>query len=153
MIHESAVIEHGVQVGEGTNIWRWTHVCKYARIGKDCTIGEGVYIGEGVVIGDRCRVQNGAKLYHGVTIEDDVFIGPDVVTTNDIYPELPVGDWKERFRETKIHSRASIGANATIICGVTIHQNSMVGAGSVVTNDVAAGTVVVGNPARKIKNK
>lgn len=152
MIHNTAIVETD-QIGEGTNVWAYTHISKYARIGKDCTIGEHVFIGEGVVIGDRCRIQNGALLYKGVTIEDDVLIGPGVVTTNDYFPELPVGDWSERFKETKIHSRASIGANATIICGVTIHQNSMVGAGSVVTKDVAAGTVVVGNPARKLKDK
>jgi UDP-2-acetamido-3-amino-2,3-dideoxy-glucuronate N-acetyltransferase len=152
MIHEKAIVETD-QIGEGTKIWANTHICKYARIGKECTIGENVFIGEGVVIGDRCRIQNGALIYSGVTIEDDVLIGPGVVTTNDYYPELPVGDWSERFKKTFIHSRASIGANATIICGVTIHQNSMVGAGSVVTKDLAAGTVVVGNPARKLKDK
>lgn len=153
MIHDTAVVEQTAEIGEGTNVWRWTHIGKHVKIGKDCTIGENVYIGDGVTIGDGCRIQNGALIYSGVTIENDVFIGPGVVTTNDIYPELPVGDWSERFRETKIHSRVSIGANATIICGVTIHQNSMIGAGSVVTKDVPASAIVVGNPAKVIKQK
>ncbi len=152
MIHSTSIVETD-QIGEGTKVWAFTHISKYARIGKDCTIGEGVFIGEGVVIGDRCRIQNHAILYTGVTIEEDVLIGPGVVTTNDIFPELPVGDWKHRFKETHIHSKVSIGANSTIICGVTIHQNSMIGAGSVVTKDVPAGAVVYGNPAKVRRQK
>lgn len=153
MIHATAIVEHGAEIGEGTNVWAHTHIRRGAKIGKDCTIGENVYIDTDVVIGDNCRIQNGALIYKGVTMGSDVFIGPGVVTTNDIFPELPVGDWSERFRETQIHNRVSIGANSTIICGVTIKQNSMVGAGSVVTKDVEAGSIVAGNPAKLIRYK
>lgn len=124
-----------------------------AVIGEDCTIGENVFIGIGVKIGRGCRIQNGVQIYSGVTIGDDCLIGPGVVTTNDHYPELPVGDWSKRFRETKIGSRVSVGANATIICGITLGDNCMVGAGAVVTKDVKPATIVVGNPAKLLKVK
>lgn len=145
MIHELASNETR-HIGEGTKVWRWSHVCKDAVIGRDCTVGEHVYIGEKVVIGDRCRIQNHAIIYTGVTIGNDTLIGPGVVTTNDHYPELPVGDWSGRFRETKIGNNVSIGANSTIICGVTIGNNVMIGAGSVVTKDIPDNSVGWGNP-------
>jgi len=152
MIHPTAIIED-CEIGEGTNVWAFTHICKGAKIGKDCTIGEGVYIGPDVIIGDRCRIQSHALLYTGVEMGNDVFIGPGVVTTNDHYPELPVGDWSERFMKTIIEDKASIGANATIVCGIIIAENSMVGAGSVVTTFVSKNQIVVGNPAKHLKWK
>lgn len=150
MLHLTAIIE--CKIPESTNVWAFTHIM-LADIGERCTIGEHVFIGSGVKIGDGCRIQNGALLYSGVTMGDDCLIGPGVVTTNDHYPELPVGDWKDRFRTTKIGNQVSIGANATIVCGVTLGDNCMVGAGAVVTKDVKANTIVVGNPARVLRIK
>lgn len=147
MIHERAIVETD-DIGEGTNVWANTHIRKGAKIGKGCTIGENVYIDEGVVIGDRCRIQNGALIYKGVTMGNDVMIAPGVVTTNDIFPELPVGDWSERFRETIIKDKVSIGANSTIVCGITIEKDTMIGAGSVVTKSTKEGGIYYGNPAK-----
>lgn len=150
--HETAIVETDAEnIGEGTKIWAFVHICKNAKIGKNCTIGEGVYIGSGVIIGDNSRIQNRALLYTGVEIGEDVFIGPGVVTTNDFFPTLPVGDWSERFKKTIIKNKASIGANSTIVCGVTIGESSMAGAGSVITKDMEDGYLYFGNSAKKIK--
>jgi len=137
-------------IGDGTKIWAFSHVCENASIGKGCTVGEGVYIGPGVKIGDRCKIQNHALIYKGVEIEDEVFIGPNVVTTNDIMPRA-VGEWDDRFRPTFIRKGASVGANSTIVCGVTLGENCMVAAGSVVTSDVMPSSLVKGNPARHVR--
>jgi UDP-2-acetamido-3-amino-2,3-dideoxy-glucuronate N-acetyltransferase len=139
------------KIGQNTKVWHHSHIGKNGVVGNDCTIGECVFI-DGI-IGDRCRVQNGALIYKGVTIGNDTFIGPGVVTTNDIFPELPVGDWSHRFKETKIGSNVSIGANATIICGITIEDNVMIGAGSVVTKDCKKNGIYAGNPAKLIRYK
>ena len=147
MIHKTAIVESD-NIGEGTNIWANSHICKDVKIGISCTIGENVYIGKGVIIGDRCRIQNGALIYEGVTLGNDVFIAPGVVTTNDIFPELPVGDWSERFRQTIIQDNVSIGANSTIVCGITLEKDTMIGAGSVVTKSTKEGGVYYGNPAK-----
>ena len=151
MLHPTAIIE--TEIPASTNVWAFTHISKGAKIGEDCTIGEGVYIGEGVVIGDRCRIQNGALIYKGVTIGNDVLIAPGVVTTNDYFPTLPIGDWSARFKETTIEDNVSVGANATIICGVRLGRGCMVGAGSVVTKSVSSNTIVVGNPAEHLRWK
>ena len=143
--HETSIVETET-IGAGTKIWSFSHVCKNAKIGKNCVIGENVYIGPNVVIGDNVKIQNGSLIYEGVTLEDDVFIGPNVVTTNDIRPKSS-GDWTDRFRKTLIKKGASIGANSTIICGNTVGENSLVGAGSVVTKDVMKNSLVYGNPA------
>lgn len=147
MRHETAIIETD-NIGEGTKIWAFCHICKGAQIGKNCTIGEGVYIGPNVIIGDGCRIQNRALIYEGVTIGNYVFIGPGVVTTNDICPTLANDDWSDRFRSTFIQDNVSIGANCTIICGITIGYCAQIGAGSVVTKDVAPNVLIYGNPAR-----
>jgi len=146
MIHESAYIEDA-EIGEGTNIWHFVHVRKGAKIGKNCNIGKGAYIDINVKIGDNCKLQNFATLYDGVTIGNDVFIGPHVCFTNDIFPRTSI--WTDdRLVKTLVKDGASIGANATIIAGVTIGNNAMVGAGSVVTKNVPDYALVVGNPAK-----
>ncbi len=148
--HETSIIDEDCEIGEGTKVWAFSHVMRGSRIGKNCVIGEGVHIGNNVIVGDNCKIQNHAILYEGVILGDNVFIGPNVVTTNDIQPEA-LGDWKDRFKATVFENNSSIGANSTIICGVTIKSSSLVGAGSVVTKDVETNTVVVGNPAKFLR--
>jgi len=159
-IHDTVIVENEVvdyfdqvqgerympDIGNGTKIWAFSHICKGAKIGKNCVIGEGVYIGPNVEIGDNVKIQNHALIYEGVTIEDDVFIGPNVVTTNDIMPRAK-GDWKDRFCETVFKRGCSIGANSTIVCDIEIGENSMIGAGSVVTKWVGSNELWFGNPA------
>lgn len=148
MIHESAYVEDA-EIGDGTDIWHFVHVRKGAKIGKNCNIGKGVYVDLNVVIGDNCKIQNFATIYQGVTISNDVFIGPHVCFTNDIRPRAFMwGD--NRLVKTVVKNGASIGANATIIAGVTIGEYAMVGAGSVVTKDVPDYGLVVGNPAKVV---
>lgn len=146
MIHPTAIIE--TEIPENTNVWAHTHIGKGAKIGENCTIGENVFIDKDVIIGDRCRIQNGTLIYKGVEIGNDVLIGPGVVTTNDFFPTLPVDDWSHRFKKTIIKDNVSIGANSTIICGVTINKKTLIGAGSVVTKDTIENSVIFGNPAK-----
>jgi acetyltransferase-like isoleucine patch superfamily enzyme len=135
------------EIGDGTKIWHFAHVRDKARIGKNCNIGKSAYIDTGVNIGDNVKIQNFVSVYHGVKIEDDVFIGPSVTFTNDLYPRTFI--WNEdKVGHTVIRKGASIGANATIVCGVTIGEYAMVGAGSVVTKDVPPFCLFYGNPAK-----
>ena len=145
-VHPTAIVEDGAMIGEGTRIWHFAHIRKGAIIGKNCNIGKDVYIDVNVHIGNNVKIQNGVSVYRGVTIEDDVFLGPHAVFTNDLYPRSFNKDWK--VIPTLVKKGASIGANATIICGVIIGEYSMVGAGSVVTRDVPPHGLVYGNPAR-----
>lgn len=145
-IHPTAVVEDDVEIGEGTRIWHFVHVRKGARIGRNCTIGKGVYIDVGVKIGNNVKIQNFASVYRGVTIEDDVFIGPHATFTNDLYPRSFNRKWQ--VIPTIVRKGASIGANATIVCGIIIGEYAMVGAGAVVTKDVPPFGLVYGNPAR-----
>jgi len=147
MIHESAYVEENVEIGDGTNIWHFVHVRKNARIGSKCNIGKSVFIDTNVIIGDNVKIQNFATLYHGLTVGNDVFIGPHVCFTNDLYPRAKIWD-DNRLVETKVMDGASIGANSTIVAGVTIGRYALVGAGAVVTKDVPDHALVVGNPAR-----
>lgn len=146
--HPTAVIDEGASIGEGTKIWHFSHVCSTAVIGKNCSFGQNVYVGPGVVIGDNVRVQNGVSLYEGVVVEDYCFIGPHAVFTNDRYPRA-AGPWK--LEQTFLKRGASVGANATILCGVTLGEFSMVGCGSVVIRSVHDANLVAGNPAVFIK--
>jgi len=145
MIHETAIVEDAV-IGEGTNIWHFVHVRDKAVIGKNCNIGKGVYVDTEVVIGDNCKVQNFVSIYKGVTIGNDVFVGPHVCFTNDVNPRSAIWD-ENRLVSTKICDGASLGANSTILAGITIGRYAMVGAGAVVTKDVPDFGLVYGNPA------
>ena len=145
--HETAVVDDGAEIGDDTKIWHFVHVRGGSKIGKSCIIGKGCYIDTGVKIGDRVKIQNLVSVYNGVTIEDEVFVGPHAVFTNDLTPRA-VGDWE--IVETLVKKGASIGANATIVCGTTIGEYAMVGAGAVVTKDVPAHALVVGVPAKII---
>lgn len=150
-VHESSYVDDGVQIGEGTKIWHFCHIQKGARIGKNCNIGQNVYIGSNVVIGDNVKIQNNVSVYEGVTIEDDVFLGPSCVFTNDLMPRAKYPKGHTNFLKTLVKKGASIGANATIVCGNTIGENAMVGAGAVVTHDVKSNCLVVGVPAKETK--
>lgn len=145
-VHPTAEVEEGVTLGEGTRVWHQAHIRRNAVIGGDCNLGKNVFVDEGVVIGDRVKIQNNVSVYHGVELADDVFVGPSAVFTNDLRPRAASTDWK--VSTTVVHRGASIGANATIVCGNQIGSCAMVGAGSVVTRDVAPYQLVVGNPAR-----
>ena len=147
-IDPTAEVSPEASIGEGTSIWNWTKVRESARIGNGVSIGQHCYIDHGVVIGDRCKLQNGVNVYNGDTIGDEVFVGPSVTFTNDLRPRA-IGDWE--VVPTYVGDGASIGANATILCGVEIGQRAMVGAGSVVVKDVPPGAIVVGNPAQVIQ--
>lgn len=146
-VHSLAVVEEGADLGDRTRVWHFAHVRRGARIGQDCNIGKDVYVDTGVVLGDGCKVQNGANLYKGLVVGDRVFIGPHAQFTNDLSPRAWL--WSDdRLVRTVVEEGASIGANATVVCGVRIGRYAMVGAGSVVTRDVPAHGLVAGNPAR-----
>jgi len=146
-VHESAVIDEGVYLGENTKVWHHTHVSAGAQVGANCVLGQNVFVAPGVEIGSGVRIQNNVSVYSGVRLEDDVFVGPSAVFTNVKTPRSHVNR-KEEFGETHVGKRATIGANATIVCGVTIGHHALIGAGSVVTHDVAPYRIVHGNPAR-----
>jgi UDP-2-acetamido-3-amino-2,3-dideoxy-glucuronate N-acetyltransferase len=148
-IHPTAIIDEGARIGEGTRIWHWVHICAGARIGRNCSFGQNVFVGNDVVIGDNVKVQNNVSIYDAVTLEDDVFCGPSMVFTNVINPRSAVSR-KHEYRRTIVRRGASIGANATILCGHEIGEYAFVGAGAVVTKDVPAYALVVGTPARRI---
>ena len=146
--HDSAIIDAGAQIGEGTRIWHWTHVCAGAMIGARCSLGQNVFVANKVVIGNNVRIQNNVSVYDDVTLEDDVFCGPSMVFTNVINPRSHVPR-KDEYLATVVRRGATIGANATVICGHTIGEYAFIGAGAVVTRDVPPGVIVRGNPARE----
>jgi len=146
--HATAVIDEGAIVGEGSRIWHFSHLMKGCKIGNNCTIGQNVFIASSVVLGNNVKVQNNVSLYDGVACEDDVFLGPSCVFTNVINPRSAVSR-KDAFKKTIIKKGATIGANATVLCGITINEFSFIGAGAVVTKDVAAYALVTGNPAKQ----
>lgn len=146
-IHPSAEVSAKATIGKGTRIWNQVQVRENAIIGEDCILSKDVYIDAGVFIGARVKIQNGISVYHGVTVEDDIFLGPHMVFINDRYPRSFNLDWQTS--EALVKKGASIGANATIVCGITLGEYCMVGSGAVVTKDVPAFALVVGKPARK----
>jgi len=147
--HSSALVDEGSIIGDGTRIWHFSHIMSGCVIGDRCNIGQNVFIGHGVVLGQNVKVQNNVSIYNGVVCEDDVFLGPSMVFTNVINPRSFI-DRKHEIRQTVVRRGASIGANATIICGTEIGQYAFVGAGAVVTVSVPAYALVVGNPSQQI---
>ena len=147
-VHETATIDEPCHLGEGTKIWHYTHVMAGARIGARCNIGQNVYVDHEVVIGDGCKVQNNVSVYKGVTLEDGVFCGPSMVFTNVMNPRAFI-ERKHEFRPTLVQRGATLGANCTIVCGVTIGRYALIGAGSVITRDVPDYAMVYGVPGRQ----
>lgn len=145
-IHPTAEVSGKARIGGGTKVWHYCQIRERASIGKNCNFGKGVYVDLDVIIGNNVKVQNRVNIYHGVVIEDDVFLGPSMTFTNDLYPRSFIDDFT--VQKTLVKKGASIGANATVLCGVTIGRYSLVGAGAVVTTDVPDHALVVGNPAR-----
>ena len=145
-VHPSAEVEDGARIGPGTKVWHLAHVRSTARVGAGCVLGRNVYVDADVVVGDLVKIQNNVSIYQGVTLEDEVFVGPCAVFTNDLRPRAQNPDWQ--VTPTLVRRGASIGANATIVCGVEVGSYAMVAAGAVVTRDVAPYQLVAGNPAR-----
>ena len=148
-IHSTAIVDDGAQVGDGTRIWHWVHICGGARIGKNCSFGQNVFVGNDVVIGNNVKVQNNVSIYDTVTLEDDVFCGPSMVFTNVYNPRSAV-ERKNEYRGTLVERGATLGANCTVVCGITIGKYAFIGAGSVINRDVAPYSLMVGVPARQI---
>ena len=148
-IHPTAIVDAGAQLGVGTRVWHFAHVSAGARIGAGCSLGQGVYVGNDVTIGDNVKVQNHVSVYDSVTLEDDVFCGPSMVFTNVHNPRSTVPR-KHEYRRTLVRQGATLGANCTVVCGVTIGRHAFIGAGAVVSRDVADFALVVGVPARRI---
>jgi UDP-2-acetamido-3-amino-2,3-dideoxy-glucuronate N-acetyltransferase len=148
-VHDSAIVDEGAQIGEGSRVWHFAHVCAGARIGREVSLGQGVFVANRVVIGDHCKVQNNVSVYDNVTLEDGVFCGPSMVFTNVHNPRARV-ERKDEYRNTLVREGATLGANCTIVCGVTIGAYAFVAAGAVVTADVPDFALVAGVPARRI---
>ena len=148
-IHPSAIVDDGAQLGVGCRVWHFVHICAGARIGAGCSFGQNVFVGNDVTIGANVKVQNNVSVYDAVTLEDDVFCGPSMVFTNVYNPRAAVAR-KDQYRRTLVRQGATLGANCTVVCGVTIGQHAFVGAGAVVQRDVPAHALVVGVPARRI---
>jgi UDP-2-acetamido-3-amino-2,3-dideoxy-glucuronate N-acetyltransferase len=147
-VHESSYVDEPCAIGEGTKIWHFSHVMKDSVIGRNCNLGQNVLVSSGVHMGDNCKIQNNVSLYTGVVLEDHVFCGPSMVFTNVVNPRSEVIR-KDEYKRTLVKRGASIGANATIVCGVTIGSYAFIGAGSVVTHDVPDFALLMGNPARR----
>jgi UDP-2-acetamido-3-amino-2,3-dideoxy-glucuronate N-acetyltransferase len=147
--HPTAIIDDGASIGDHTRIWHWVHVSAGATVGRGCSLGQGVFIGNRVVIGANCKIQNHVSIYDNVTLEDDVFCGPSMVFTNVINPRSHVPR-RHEYRDTLVKRGATLGANATIVCGVTIGEYAFVAAGAVITRDVKPYALMAGVPARQI---
>lgn len=145
--HDTAIIDPGARIGQGTRIWHWVHICSEAVIGKHCSLGQNVYIGNDVVVGDGVKIQNNVSVYDRVVLEDEVFCGPSMVFTN-VYNPRAAFPRKDQYRRTLVRRGATLGANCTIVCGVTIGEHAFIGAGAVVTADVPDFALMLGVPAR-----
>jgi UDP-2-acetamido-3-amino-2,3-dideoxy-glucuronate N-acetyltransferase len=146
--HPSAIVDEGAQIGEGSRVWHFVHVCAGAHIGQGVSLGQGVFVGNKVVIGDRCKIQNNVSVYDNVILEEGVFCGPSMVFTN-VYNPRSLIERKDQYRDTLVKKGATLGANCTIVCGVTIGEYAFVGAGAVVNKDVPAYALMVGVPAKQ----
>jgi UDP-2-acetamido-3-amino-2,3-dideoxy-glucuronate N-acetyltransferase len=148
-VHPSAVVDDGAQIGDDSRVWHFVHVCAGARVGRGVSLGQNVFVAAGAVVGDRCKVQNNVSIYDGVTLEEGVFCGPSMVFTNVHNPRALI-ERKAEYRATTVRRGATLGANCTVLCGVTIGEFAFVGAGAVVLRDVPAYALVVGVPARQV---
>jgi UDP-2-acetamido-3-amino-2,3-dideoxy-glucuronate N-acetyltransferase len=148
VIHPSAIIDNGAQIGDETRVWHWTHISAGARIGTGCSFGQNVFVGNEVIIGNNVKVQNNVSIYDAVTIEDDVFCGPSIVFTNVLNPRSAVPRKKE-YRKTLVKKGATLGANCTIICGITVGDYAFIGAGALVNKDVPSYALMIGVPAKQ----
>ena len=148
-IHETAIVDEGAQIGEGSRVWHWAHVCGGAKIGEGVSLGQNVFVGNKVSIGDRCKIQNNVSVYDNVTLEEGVFCGPSMVFTN-VYNPRSLIERKSEYLDTLIKKGATLGANCTIVCGVTIGEYAFVGAGAIINKDVPAYALMVGVPAKQI---
>ena len=148
-VHESAIVDDGAKIGNDTRVWHFVHVCSGAQIGEGCSLGQNVFVGNKVTIGNNVKVQNNVSVYDNVHIEDDVFCGPSMVFTN-VYNPRSFIERKTEYRDTLVKKGATLGANCTIVCGVTIGEYSLVGAGAVINKDVPAFALMVGVPAKQI---
>lgn len=148
-VHPSAIVDDGAQIGDGSRVWHFVHVCSGARIGKNVSLGQNVFVGNKVVIGDNCKIQNNVSVYDNVTLEEGVFCGPSMVFTN-VYNPRSLVERKNEYRDTLVMKGATLGANCTIVCGVSIGEFAFIGAGAVVNHDVAAFALMAGVPARQI---
>jgi UDP-2-acetamido-3-amino-2,3-dideoxy-glucuronate N-acetyltransferase len=147
--HPSAIVDDGAQIGEGSRVWHFVHVCGGARIGQCVSLGQNVFVGNKVTIGDRCKIQNNVSVYDDVTLEEGVFCGPSMVFTN-VYNPRSLIERKDEYRNTLVKKGATLGANCTIVCGITVGEFAFIGAGAVVNKDVPAYALMVGVPARQI---
>ena len=148
-VHETAIVDDGAQIGDDTRIWHWVHVCGKAVIGKQCSLGQNVFVGNRVEIGNNVKIQNNVSVYDNVTLEDDVFCGPSMVFTNVYNPRSAISR-KGEYKTTIVRQGATLGANATIVCGHTIGAYAFIGAGAVVNKDVKSHALMVGVPARQV---
>jgi len=148
-IHPSAIVDEGAQIGEGSRVWHFAHVCGGAKIGKGVSLGQNVFVGNKVTIGDRCKVQNNVSIYDNVTLEEGVFCGPSMVFTN-VYNPRALIERKAEYRDTLIKKGATLGANCTIVCGVTVGEYAFIGAGAVINTNVRPYALMVGVPAKQI---
>lgn len=148
-VHETAIVDPGAKIGDGTRIWHWVHICGGAEIGEACSLGQNVYVGNRVRIGNNVKIQNNVSVYDNVTLEDDVFCGPSMVFTNVYNPRSAVSR-KDEYRDTLVKQGATLGANCTIVCGVTLGRYSFIAAGAVVNRNVADYALMAGVPARQI---
>ena len=149
IIHPTAIIDKGAQIGEGSRIWHWVHICGGAKIGRDCSFGQNVFVGNRVVIGNNVRVQNNVSVYDNVTLEDDVFCGPSMVFTNVYNPRSAVSR-KDEYRNTLVKRGVTLGANCTVVCGATIGEYAFVAAGAVINRNVKPYALMAGVPAKQI---
>lgn len=148
-VHETAIVDEGASIGNGSRVWHWVHVCGGAKIGRSVSLGQNVFVGSKVSIGDSCKIQNNVSVYDNVTLEEGVFCGPSMVFTN-VYNPRSLIERKDEYRDTLVRKGATLGANCTIVCGVTIGEYAFVGAGAVINKDVPAYALMVGVPAKQV---